>query len=304
MTATASTRPLSDAQHSEAHTMIRALSITPWGRALVEGLERIRYFHGEGEAYDLGHGGRLVFGVNHWGEYGPRVGAVLLPSANDHLFYETRDYLEEEVEGALFWDLKHDSVPVLIPRVLGEWAAELVLTKSSVPVLECREARPVACMIKGQEGAFVTAPMSEIKSLPGLVRDKWAHKKAAEILVNKEEEDEWWWHCYHNALPGYGVNAEILPSVRAGEARAILLAILENETWWQDESAELLRATLQWATGFTQFHKVASLSHEGIVRQLESGDYWGREGILTELDLSERRRVLMEEKAEASRSTE
>lgn len=292
MTATASSRPLTDEQHFEAHVMIRALSITEWGRSLVEGLERIRYFHSSGEAYDLGHGGLLVFGIDGYDECGPRVGTILLPGANDNLFYETGDYLEEEVEGALFWGDK-DNAPVLIPRVLGEWAAELVLTQSDVPIVQCREAQPVSCTIKGREGASVTAPMSELESLPGLVRDKWAHKKAAEILVDKDEEDEWWEEFYHNALPGYGVNAEILPGVRAGEVRSILLAILNTESWWQDEPTELLLTALQWATGFTRFHEVASLSHEGIVRRLEDGDYWGREGILAEIDLSGKR-ILME----------
>lgn len=282
---------LTNEQHSEAHTMIRALSITEWGRALVEGLERIRYFHSNGEAYDLGHGGRLVFGVDEYEECGPRVGAVLLPGANGNLFYETGDYLEEEVEGALFWGDK-DSAPVLIPRVLGEWAAELVLTRSDVPIVQCRESQPVACAIEGHEGASVTAPMSQLESLPGLVRDKWAHKKAEEVLVDKEEEDEWWEEFYHNALPGYGVNAEILPGISAEEIRAILLAILNNESWWQDEPTELLRATLQWATGFARFHEVALLSHEGIVRRLEDGDYWGREGLLADIDLSGRRLLM------------
>ena len=295
MTATAPTRPLSDAQHSEAHAMIRALSITEWGKSLVEGLEDIRYFHGEGEAYDLGHGGRLVFGIDYYGEYGPRIGAVLLPSTKDSLFYETGDYLEEEVEGALFWDFEDDA-PVLIPRVLGEWAAELVLTRSSVPVVECREAQPVACTIKGQEGASVTAPMSQLESLPGLVRDKWAHKKADEARVDKTDEDRYGNVREHHTLPGYEDGAVVVHGFSAGEiSRMLYWTKRRDEDFWKTEgNLEWLKAALHWATGFSCFREVESLPYSEVVHRFETGDYWGNGEHLSESDSPEWERALME----------
>lgn len=206
--------PTNNVNHDAAHYMIQALSLTEAGSDLVKGLEEIRYYHRHAEVYDLGYGGILVEafdedtdGDHYW------KGSVLIPSTRDRLIYESAAYQDEPVQGALFWGWGHDGC-IIIPRVLGEWAAECALdyavkTKRVHPPTECR---PVSCNVDIIESAddntdntsklgkmAVTAPVDQI-DLPGLTKDKWAHKKAGEADIERRDTQ---WDFPSLIMPGY-----------------------------------------------------------------------------------------------------
>lgn len=200
--------------HDAAHYMIQALSLTKAGSDLVKGLEEIRYYHRHAEVYDLGYGGILVEAFDedsdgdcYW------EGSVLIPSKRDRLIYESAAYQDEPVQGALFWGWGHDGC-IIIPRVLGEWAAECALDYAvkTKHVHSPSECRPVSCNVNIIESAddntdntsklgkmAVTAPVDQI-DLPGLTKDKWAHKKAAEADVERRDTS---WDFPSLIMPGY-----------------------------------------------------------------------------------------------------
>lgn len=187
--------------HEAAHLMIQALSMTDEGHKLVKALEDIRYYHRHAEVYDLGYNGILVEAFDedsdgdcYW------EGSVLIPSKRDRLIYESAAYQDEPVQGALFWRWGHDGC-IIIPRVLGEWAAQCALdyaTKTNT-VHSPAECRPVACTVDALTQMAVTAPVDQI-SLPGLTKDKWARQKAAEADVERRDTS---WDFPSLIMPGY-----------------------------------------------------------------------------------------------------
>lgn len=200
--------------HDAAHYMIQALSMTDEGTKLIKALEDVRYYHRHAEVYDLGYNGILVEafdedtdGYRYW------EGSVLIPSKRDRLIYESAAYQDEPVQGALFWGWGHDGC-IIIPRVLGEWAAECALDYATKTkrVHSPAECRPVSCNVDIIESAddntdntsklgkmAVTAPVDQI-SLPGLTKDKWARRKAGEADVERRDTS---YDFPSLILPGY-----------------------------------------------------------------------------------------------------
>lgn len=178
--------------HEAAHLMIQALSMTDKGRKLIKALEDVRYYHRHAEVYDLGYNGILVEAFDEDSD-GDRYweGSVLIPSTRDRLIYESAAYQDEPVQGALFWGWGYgdnDNDCTIIPRILGEWAVECALTYAAKrnTVHSPAECRPVACTVDSLTQMAVTAPVNQI-SLPGLTKDKWAHKKAGEADVTRRD---------------------------------------------------------------------------------------------------------------------
>lgn len=192
---------LNHVNHEAAHYMIQALSLTEAGSDLVKALEDIRYYHKAADVYDLGYGGILVEafdedsdGDHYW------EGSVLIPSKRDRLIYESAAYQDEPVQGALFWGWNTDGYMV-IPRVLGEWAAECALAHATKmkTVHSPAECRPVSCSVDSVKDMAVTAPVDQI-NLPGLTKDKWARQKAAEADVARRDTS---WDFPSLIMPGY-----------------------------------------------------------------------------------------------------
>lgn len=196
---------LSHINHEASHYMIQALSMTDEGSKLIKALEDVRYYHRHAEVYGLGYDGVLVEafdedtdGDRYW------EGSVLIPSKRDRLIYESAAYQDEPVQGALFWGWGYgddDGGCIVIPRVLGEWAAQCALdyavkTKRVHSPAECR---PVACTVDSLTQMAVTAPVDQI-DLPGLTKDKWARQKAAEADAERRDTS---WDFTSLIMPGY-----------------------------------------------------------------------------------------------------
>ena len=116
---------------------------------------------------------------------------MLIPSKRDRLIYKSAAYQDEPVQGALFWGWGYgddDSGCVIIPRVLGEWAAECALAHATKmkTVHSPDECRPVSCSVDSLTQMAVTAPVDQV-NLPGLTKDKWARQKAAEADVERRD---------------------------------------------------------------------------------------------------------------------
>ena len=208
---------LNHVNHETAHAMIQALSLTEAGSDLVKALEDIRYYHKAADVYDLGYGGILVEafdedsdGDHYW------EGSVLIPSKRDRLIYKSAAHQDEPVQGALFWGWGYgddDSGCVIIPRVLGEWAAECALAHATKmkTVHSPAECRPVSCSVDSDSNStsadnadklgkmVVTAPVDQI-NLPGLTKDKWARQKAGEADVARRDTS---WDFPSLIMPGY-----------------------------------------------------------------------------------------------------
>ena len=89
---------------------------------------------------------------------------------------------------------------MVIPRVLGEWAAECALAHATKmkTVHSPAECRPVSCSVDSDSNSTsadnadklgkiaVTAPVDQVH-LPGLTKDKWARQKAGEADVARRD---------------------------------------------------------------------------------------------------------------------
>lgn len=192
---------LNHVNHEAAHTMIQALSMTEAGSDLVKALEDIRYYHKAADVYDLGYGAVLVEafdedsdGDHYW------EGSVLIPSKRDRLIYKSAAHQDEPVQGALFWGYGDDDCTV-IPRVLGEWAAECALAHATKmkTVHSPAECRPVSCSVDSLTQMAVTAPVDQV-NLPGLTKSKWARQKAGEADAERRDTS---WDFPSLIMPGY-----------------------------------------------------------------------------------------------------
>lgn len=264
--------------HGAAHAMIAALSLTAEGRALVQDLESIRYYHRAGKIADLGHGAVLVTAVDEdepWHE----VGAVLLPGRRDRLWYGAADWLGNEVPAALYWKRGADS-PVVVPRVLGEWAAECIIDRSGYDPLTPAECHPAAYSVDGLDGMVVTMPYD--LQLPGLTRDKWTRRKAAQAHYRADDRHSWYAKGYHDyCVVVYGVDADAIDQVimlcggvYGGYTPEGVLAVTDEST---------LRAACQVRSGYRQWAYFDTCASVQCARHLVAGDYEPRD--LTELDV-------------------
>lgn len=204
--------------HEAAHLMIQALSMTDKGRKLIKALEDVRYYHRHAEVYDLGYNGILVEAFDEDSD-GDRYweGSVLIPSTRDRLIYESAAYQDEPVQGALFWGWGYgddDNDCTIIPRILGEWAVECALTYAAKrnTVHSPAECRPVACTVDSLTQMAVTAPVDQI-DLPGLTKDKWAHKKAGEADAERRDTQ---YDFPSLIMPGYIQNCATVYGVTIG----------------------------------------------------------------------------------------
>lgn len=279
--------------HEAAHLMIQALSMTDKGRKLIKALEDVRYYHRHAEVYDLGYNGILVEafdedtdGDRYW------EGSVLIPSKRDRLIYESAAYQDEPVQGALFWGWGHDGC-IIIPRVLGEWAAECALdyavkTKRVHSPAECR---PVSCNVDIIESAddntdntsklgkmAVTAPVDQI-DLPGLTKNKWARQKAAEADVERRDTQ---YDFPSFIMPGYiqdcatvyGVNLNRIDTM--GGPISLSMSTTEDlcdEKSWEYRPPVVLRAACQIMSGLTQWEYFDKCSTLQCAKHLIAQDF-------------------------------
>lgn len=205
---------MNNADHKLAHSYIAALSCTKEGRELVEALECVRYYHSEGRVADLGHDGVFVSAVDAYDD-GEEMGAVLLPGRKDRLTYRSADFLDNSIRGALFWKDSH-TYPVVIPYVLGEWAAECIIERSDYPAVPIEYSKPILNIIDTMPGMYVRMPKG--LKLPGLTPDKYAKRKSEKPQGYVAEPG---YHITHfvfqdPVVDGYEYNAHVLYGVSSG----------------------------------------------------------------------------------------
>lgn len=160
---------------NQAYAYIDALSASYKGRELVENLEKMRYYHYDGEVYNLGYGATLVVAWRDENNSYSVVGTILLPGKRDKLYYESAAWKGGNINAALYWSPGADTYTI-IPIALGVWACELIITDSDVPPYTPEENHGIACSIDGMDGMAVTIPSGFIE--PGLTLNKWAYKIA------------------------------------------------------------------------------------------------------------------------------
>ncbi len=277
--------------HGAAHAMIAALSLTTEGRALVKGLEDTRYYHRAGYAADLGNGAVLVTAVDEDHPDYDR-GVVLLPGHRDRLWYEAADWLGSVIPAALYW--KYGTAePVVIPRVLGEWAAECIVKRSESDPLTQAECHPAAYSVDAMPGMVVTMPYD--LQMPGLTRDKWARRR---VFQDHYVDDGDWctpqpsgYSCVCTVL--YGVRAyDIHHAIRLSRSGYDLEGFLALFT------TNVLRAACQVASNYLSWQYFDNATALQCARHLYVGDYAPRD--LTELDvLPEWERELLDGEATA-----
>lgn len=275
---------LNHVNRNAAHYMIQALSLTEAGSDLVKALEDIRYYHRHAEVYDLGYNGVLVeaFDVDADG-WRSWEGSVLIPSTRDRLIYESAAYQDEPVQGALFWGWGYgddDSGCTIIPRVLGEWAAQCALdyaTKMKT-VHSPAECRPVSCSVDALTQMAVTAPVDQI-NLPGLTKDKWARQKAAEADAKRRDTQ---YDFPSLIMPGYiqdcatvyGVNFNRIDTM--GGPISLSMSTTEDlcdEKSWEYRPPVVLRAACQIMSGLTQWEYFDKCSTLQCAKHLIAQDF-------------------------------
>lgn len=267
-----------EVDHGAAHAMIAALSMTNEGRALVEDLEEVRYYHRDGLAIELGHGAVLVVAGDE-DDPDREVGVVLLPGIRDRLYYETADYLERPVPAALYWK-SGASDPVVIPCVLGEWAAECIIERSERDPLTQAECRPAAYSVDSMAGMVVTMPYD--LPMPGLTRDKWARRRAAQPHFRDDGRCSRCVDGYHdNAVVVYGVDAYTIDWIvrLCGGA----YGGYSPEEILIREGADALRAACQERSGYRQWAYFDTCAPAQCARHLVADDFTPRD--LDELDV-------------------
>lgn len=203
---------MNNSDHKLAHNYIAALSCTKEGRELVEALECVRYYHSEGRIADLGHDGVFVSAVDAYDD-GEEMGAVLLPGRKDRLTYQSADFLDNSIRGALFWKDSH-TYPVVIPYVLGKWAAECIIERSDYPAVPVEYTKPIFNRIDTIPGMYVRMPKG--LKLPGLTPDKYAKRKTMKPkhrLNGAYYAPEYSFAEAH--VDGYGENARVLYGAHA-----------------------------------------------------------------------------------------
>lgn len=149
--------------HELAHSYIAALSCTKEGAELVQALEAVRYYHSKGRIAQLGDDSLLVTAIDAYD--GIVMGIVLLPGKKDKLTYQSADWCDNTIKGALFWENSH-SYPVVIPYALAQWAAECIIELSDYNPMPVRNTKPVLNTVDVMPGMYVHMP-KDLK-LPGL----------------------------------------------------------------------------------------------------------------------------------------
>lgn len=200
--------------HELAHSYIAALSCTKEGAELVQALEAVRYYHSKGRIAQLGDDSLLVTAIDAYD--GIVMGIVLLPGKKDKLTYQSADWCDNTIKGALFWENDH-SYPVVIPYALAQWAAECIIELSEYEPVPMRYTKPVLNTVDVMPGMYVHMP-KDLK-LPGLTVDKLAKRKAVKSEGYVAEPG---YHITHLVfqnpiVEGYAYDAHVLYGASGGE---------------------------------------------------------------------------------------
>ena len=199
--------------HELVHSYIAALSCTKEGAELVQALEAVRYYHSNGRTAELGNGSVLVTAIDAYD--GIVMGIVLLPGKKDKLTYQSADWCDNTIKGALFWKYYH-SYPVVIPYVLAEWAAECIIERSEHEPVSIRYTKPVLHSVDTIPHMYVRLPWG--LKLPGLTVDKLAKRKAVKSEGYVAENSYIKHFAFQDPLvKGYEYDAHVLYGASGGE---------------------------------------------------------------------------------------
>lgn len=258
--------------HELAHHYIAALSCTKEGAELVQALEAVRYYHSEGRIAQLGGGSMLVTAVDAYDD-GDAKGLVLLPGTKDKLTYQSADWCDDTIRGALFWKDYH-SYPVVIPYVLAEWAAECIVEYSEYEPVSIRYTKPVLHSVDTIPGMYVRLPWG--LKLPGLTADKYARRKATQLHYDNKEAS--------TTIKGYNAAAHTIYGVEAGDIDFMLTLVFEVATWtpedlidscgfFSTEPEYVLRAACQVFSGYAHWEYFNTCSPVQCARHIAAWDF-------------------------------
>ena len=162
--------------HEFTHNMIAGLSFTKEGRALVENLEAMRYYHRDGKTFYLGDGARLIVSYNESPEYmedNKIIGALYLPGnhngkpGHEHLFIDEACYSGDDIETALYWSFPKDMDTV--------WE----------PIMNRPEYQGASCIATG----YIVQQLMRTAHAPVLVPYELA-EWAAELIIDNSDWEE------------------------------------------------------------------------------------------------------------------
>lgn len=162
--------------HEFTHNMIAGLSFTKEGRALVENLEAMRYYHRDGKSFYLGDGARLIVSYNESPEYmedNKIIGALYLPGnhngkpGHERLFMDEACHLGNDIEAALYWSFPKDMDEV--------WK----------PIINRPEYQGASCISTG----YVVQQLMRTAHAPVLVPYELA-EWAAELIMDNSDWEE------------------------------------------------------------------------------------------------------------------
>ena len=258
--------------HEIAHHYIAALSCTKEGAELVQALEAVRYYHSEGRIAQLGDDSLLVTAVDAYDD-GDVKGLVLLPGTKDRLTYQSADWCDDTIRGALFWKDYH-SYPVVIPYVLAEWAVQCVIERSEWVPAPTWCTKPVIHSVDTVPNMHVRLPLG--LKLPGLTVDKHARRKATQTHCDNKEAS--------TAVKGYSAAAHIVYGVDAGDIDFMLTLVFEVATWTPEdlltsygffdaEPEHVLRAACQVFSGYAHWEYFNTCSPVQCARHIAAWDF-------------------------------
>lgn len=259
--------------HELAHSYIAALSCTKEGAELVQALEAVRYYHSEGRIAQLGGGSMLVTAVDAYDD-GNVKGLVLLPGTKDRLTYQSADWCDDTIRGALFWKDYH-SYPVVIPYVLAEWAVQCVIERSEWVPAPTWCTKPVIHSVDTVPHMCVRLPLG--LKLPGLTVDKYARRKATQPRYTKEVQ-------YTFEMSDYMPGCPIIYGARARDVDYAIRCVNESDTTienlmspfhWPPLSENEARAACQVLSDYKAWAYFNSCSFEQLIRHLRKQNFKG-----------------------------
>lgn len=264
--------------HKLAHSYIAALSCTKEGAELVQALEAVRYYHSEGRIAQLGGGSMLVTAVDAYDD-GDVKGLVLLPGTKDRLTYQSADWCDDTIRGALFWKDYH-SYPVVIPYVLAEWAVQCIVEYSEWVPAPTWCTKPVIHSVDTVPNMYVRLPLG--LKLPGLTVDKYAERKVTQDHYEKCEWDA-------PEMPGYSEDCPIVYNKTAEDVvHAARCAVgdsyydynpttkkLMSPYHWPHIPEDEARAACQVLSDYKAWAYFDSCSYEQLIRHLQKRIFKG-----------------------------
>lgn len=240
---------------------------------LVQALEAVRYYHSEGRIAQLGGGSMLVTAIDAYDD-DIVMGIVLLPGKKDKLTYQSADWCDNTIKGALFWENDH-SYPVVIPYELAQWAAECIIERSDYSPMPIRDTKPVLNTVDVMPGMYVRLPWG--LKLPGLTVDKYARRKATQPHYEKHT-------LVGFGIHGYSPSCPIVYGVNAGDIDFMLTLVFEVATWTPEglidscgffdaEPEHVLRAACQVFSGYAHWEYFNTCSPVQCARHIAAWDF-------------------------------